>query len=280
MNITAKTKLCMVIGDPVENSLSPQIHNAAYEHLGIDSEFVYVSSRVASEDLAAFVAGAKAMGVRGFACKKPHKQAVIDYLDEIDETARKIGAVNTVVNNRGRLKGYNTDWIGITAPLESITSLKDKEIALLGAGGASRAAAYGVINKGAKLTIYNRTLEKAHQLAEELGCQARSLDDQVPIKSADVIINTTSVGEPLAANETPLPKEFIDKGQIVFDIVYGTDDTRLLREARQQGAQVIRGTDMLLHQGMAQFKLFTGREAPEDAMRQAFAVALGYGGRQ
>jgi len=267
MKITAKTKLCLIIGDPVEDSLSPQIHNAGYEKLGIDAEFVYAACRVSAEHLADFVSGAKAMGLKGFGCKMPHKLEIMDHLDEIDEVARAIGAVNTVVNDNGHLKGYNTDWIGIVAPLEAITSLKGKKVALLGAGGAARAAAYGVANKGAELTIFNRTLEKAQQLANQFGAKARSLDGLEEVKSMDIIINTTSVGLPLADNETPLPQELITKDHIVFDAVYADGETRLLREARQQGAQVIPGTEMLLHQGLAQFKLFTNREAPEEAMR-------------
>ncbi len=275
MNITAKTKLCMVIGDPVEDSLSPQIHNAGYEQLGIDADFVYVGCRVSPQDLADFVSGAKAMGVRGFGCKQPHKLEIMRYLDEIDEVAQAIGAVNSVVNDNGRLKGHNTDWIGIVEPLEAITALKGKKVALLGAGGAARAAAYGVVKNGAELTIYNRTLEKAQQLAGQFGGTARTLDDVAEIRSMDIIINATAVGLPLAQNETPLAQEFIAEEHIVFDAVYSSSDTRLLREAEQQGAQVIRGTEMLLHQGMGQFKLFTGRDAPEDAMRSAFLVALG-----
>ena len=274
MNITAKTKICMVIGDPVEHSLSPQIHNAGYRALGIDDDFVYVAASVKPEDLASFVSGAKAMDIRGFSCKLPHKLGIMRYLDEIDEVAKTIGAVNTVVNDNGRFKGYNTDWVGIVAPLEAVTALKGKKVALLGAGGAARAAAYGVANKGVELTIYNRTLEKGKQLAEEFGGIARTLNDGAEIRSMDIIINATSVGLPLTDNETPLPQKFITDKHIVLDAVYDSRDTRLLREAKQQGALIIRGTEMLLHQGTAQFKLFTGRDAPEDAMRNAFLAAL------
>lgn len=274
MKINATTKLCLVIGDPVEDSLSPQIHNAGYERLGIDADFVYVAARVRPEDLAAFIRAIKAIAIRGFGCKQPHKLAVMPHLDEIDEVARMIGAVNTVVNDNGRLKGYNTDWIGIVAPLEAVTALKGKKVVLLGAGGAARAAAYGLVNKGAELTIYNRTLEKAQQLADQFGGQAHSLDDLAAIKSMDIIVNTTSVGLPLANDETPLPQASMNAKQIVFDAVYSSGDTRLLREAAQQGAQVIRGTEMLLHQGMEQFKLFTGRDAPEEAMRAALTGTL------
>ena len=274
MKINAKTRLCVVIGDPVEDSLSPQIHNAGYEDLRIDDRFVYAACRVSAPDLADFVSGARAMNIRGICCKMPHKLEIMRYLDEIDSVAEAVGAVNTVVNDNGRLKGYNTDWIGITAPLEAINSLKGKKVALLGAGGAARAAAYGVTKKGAELTIFNRTLEKAELLAAQVGGTARSLDDAESIKSMDIIINTTSVGVPLSQNETPLAREFITKNHIVFDAVYASGYTRLLKEAQEQGAQVIPGTEMLLHQGMEQFRLFTGQNAPENAMRKAFMAAL------
>ncbi len=275
MKINASTKLCVVIGDPVEDSLSPQIHNAGYEKLGIDDRFVYTACLISSEKLADFVAGAKAMGIRGICCKMPHKLEIMRYLDETDPVAKTIGAVNTVVNDNGRLTGYNTDWIGIVRPLEALTGLRGKRVALLGAGGAARAAAYGVTKQGAELTVYNRTLEKARLLAGQFGGQARPLSRLEEVKSMDVVINNTSVGVPLSDNETPLPQAFISPRHIVFDAVYAGGPTRLMREAGEIGAQVIPGTEMLLHQGMEQFKLFTGREAPESAMRAAFMAALG-----
>jgi shikimate dehydrogenase len=275
MNITGKTRLCMTIGDPVEHSLSPLIHNAAYQALGIDGDFVYVACNVKPEALAALADGVRAMGVRGVSCTRPHKLAIMEYLDEIDAIAKTIGAVNTVVNDNGRLKGYNADWLGIVAPLEALTTLAGKQVALLGAGGAARAAAYGVTQRGAKLTIYNRTLAKAQALANEFGAQARSLDDLSEVKTMDIIMNATAVGLAPNDGETPVSQGLITDRHIVFDAVYAPLETRLLREARQQGARVIPGTEMLLHQGMEQFKLFTGREAPEAAMRAALLAALG-----
>jgi shikimate dehydrogenase len=272
MNITAKTKLCMVIGDPVEHSLSPPMHNAGYEALGLD--FVFVGAHVKPEGLAAFAAGIRAMDIKGASCTLPHKLAIMQYLDEIDEVARTIGAVNTIVNDNGRLTGHNTDWIGIVASLEALTSLQGKKVALLGAGGAAHAAAYGVTSKGAELTVYNRTLEKARQLAGQFGAAARPLDDVGGVKDMDIIINTTSVGLSPDEDQTPLSKEFMSERQIVFDTIYAPVETRLMREAKQQGAKVIPGTEMLLQQGLAQFKLFTGQEAPEAAMRASVEALL------
>lgn len=268
MNITAKTKLCMVIGDPIEHSLSPQMHNAGYEALQIDDEYVYVASRVDINEIENFTKGVRAMNVRGISCTIPHKVAVMPYLDEIEDIAKIIGAVNTIVNENGKLIGYNTDWLGVLQPLEKLTTLQNKTVALIGAGGAARAAAFAVTNRGAKLAIYNRTVEKAKELAKEFKGEAYSLDEISNVESADIIINTTPIGLK-QKHETPIPKKYISNKQIVFDAVYGIEETQLIKDAKQQGAKIIPGIEMLFHQGFAQFILFTGQDAPVDAMRKA-----------
>lgn len=267
-------KLCMIIGDPIAHSLSPRIHNAAYKALGIDGQYDYAARQIKPAELAGFMQEVRDCGIRGVSCTAPHKVAIMEYLNEIDATARKIGAVNTVVNDNGRLTGYNTDWLGVVLPLEKLTGLQGKNIALLGAGGAARSIAYGMTERGAKLTVYNRTLEKAWELAEEFGGKGASLDDPAAIKNADIIINATSVGMAPDNEGTPLPKEYMRTGQIVFDSIYVPYDTKLLIEAHEQGAQVVHGTEMLLQQGVAQFKLYTGYDAPEDVMRLALQEAL------
>lgn len=274
MKISAKTKICMVIGDPIEHSLSPLMHNAGYEKLRVNNEYVYVACRVKVEKLGDFIKGIKAMQIRGVSCTIPHKIEVIKYLDEIDAKAKKIGAVNTIVNDEGVLKGYNTDWLGVVIPLEKMTSLKNKIVALLGAGGAGRAVAYAVTQRGAKLAIYNRTIENARKLAQDFGGEARSLDAIKTIKNADIIINATSVGLYPNENQTPLDKELMTSKQILFDAIYLPYETRLLKEARQKGARVIHGMEMLLQQGVEQFKLYTGYEAPEDFMRNVLRKFL------
>jgi shikimate dehydrogenase len=267
MNITSKTKICMVIGDPIEHSLGPQKYNTVYQKLGIDDEFVYVACRVKISDVADFIKGVRAMDIRGISCTIPHKVEVMKYLDKIDPVAARIGAVNTIVNDDGVLTGYNTDWLGAVIPLERVTPLKGKTVALLGAGGAARAIAYGVKERGAELTIYNRTPEKARELADAVGVKVGLIDAMDDIKQADIIINATSVGMQPNEAETPLDKQYITGKQVVLDAVYVPYETRLLREAKQQGAQVVHGSEMLLHQGIAQFKLYTGRDVPEDMMR-------------
>lgn len=274
MNITATTKVCLVIGDPIEHSLSPQMHNAGYVALGIDDEFVYVACRVRIENLMEFTRGVRAMGIRGISCTIPHKIAIMPYLDEIDPTAKNIGAVNTIVNDDGVLKGYNTDWQGIVGPLEKITSLQNKKVALLGAGGAARAAAYALTKAGVHVVIYNRTPAKARALAEEFGCEAHPIADISEIKNADIIINATSIGLYPETNKTPLAKELITNQQIVFDTVYTPYETKLLQVAKQQGAKVIHGAAMLLEQAAAQFKLYTNLEAPKDSLRNVLLEHL------
>lgn len=274
MNISAKTKICMIIGDPVEHSLSPQMHNAGYEKLGIDSEYVYVACRVGVENIADFIKGIRAMQIRGVSCTIPHKIAVMQYLDKIDEAAEKIGAVNTIVNDDGVLKGYNTDSLGVEIPLEKMGSLENKKVALLGAGGAARAIAYIITRRGARLVVYNRTIEKAEELVREFGGETRSLDAVKEVKNMDIIINATPIGLGRSKNQTPLAKELITNKHIVFDIIYIPYETRLLKEAREQGARIIHGTEMLLQQGMEQFKLFTGYDGPEETMRNVLLEHL------
>lgn len=260
----------MVIGNPIQHSLSPKMHNTAFEALGIDNEFVFVASQVKSEDLSNFVKGVRTMGIRGVACTIPHKTEIIEYLDEVDEVAQIVGSVNTVVNNDGVLKGYNTDWLGVINPLEKITSLDNKTVALIGAGGVARAVAYAVTKRGAKLTIYNRSLEEAKKLAKEFGGKALSLHNLEKVKDADIIFNATPLGMYPNEDKTPIPNELIRKNQIVFDAVYTPFETKLLRDAKSIGAQIILGTEMFVEQGAAQFKLFTGKGAPKDDMRKVF----------
>jgi shikimate dehydrogenase len=275
MNTTEKITICVVIGDPVVHSLSPKLHTAGYKALGIDSEYAFVGRTVKSEDLSNFIGEIKKMKIHGVSCTLPHKTTIMQYLDHIDDRAKKIGAVNTIVNDSGVLKGYNTDWLGVIKPLEKITSLEGKTVAILGAGGAARATAYAVTNQGAKLTIYNRTLEKAQKLVEEFGGNAFSLDQIDNIKNADIIINTTSLGLHPHENETPLSKDLITSNHIVFDLVYTKHGrTKFLEEAKEKGARTISGIEMLVYQGMEQFKLFTGKDAPEESMRNALMEAI------
>jgi len=261
--------LFVIIGAPVEHSLSPKMHNAAYKFLKIDNKFSYIRCHVDPSGLEDFIKDSRKLGIKGICTTIPHKSEVIKYIDEIDGTAKKIGAVNTIVNVGGVLKGYNTDWIGIFDPLEKITSLKNKKVTILGAGGAARAAVFAMVKDDANVTIHNRTLEKAEELAKEFGCKALPIDKLNDVKDADIVINTTSVGLHPNEDKSPLSKNLMSKKQIIFDVVYSNKDTKFIKDAKTKGAKTISGIEMLLHQGFEQFKLFTGLNAPEEVMRKA-----------
>lgn len=264
--ITSQTKLCCVIGNPVKHSLSPVIHNAGYQKLGLD--FVYLVFDV--YNLKITLLGLKEINVRGISVTVPFKQKIMKYLDKIDDTAKKIGAVNTVINENRDLIGSNTDWIGAIQALEEKTDLEGKTVALIGAGGAARAIAYGLKYKKAKVYVYNRTKAKADKLRQELDLyDSYSLYNVGIIKQADIIINATPVGMKPNDWESPIPAEFIQKGQIVFDIVYSPFETQFLKSAKIRGAKLVFGYKMLLFQGIEQFKLFTGKQAPVEVMEQA-----------
>jgi len=275
MEISGKTKICALIGDPVEHSMSPVMHNTAYKKLGLD--YVYIPFRVKPEGLEPAVAGLRALNVRGFNVTIPHKVAVIPWLDGLDPLAEKIGAVNTVVNTDGELRGYNTDAEGfLQALLEHGIKPKGKRIAVLGAGGASRAITYIMVGKGARVTILNRQQELdwaediAQLIRKDLGKEVKVLElGQLAgaIENVDILINATSVGMSPAAEESPVSAHLLNKIPAVFDIVYNPMETRLLREAKAAGARVIGGVDMLAWQGALAFEKWTGQKAPLDLMR-------------
>ncbi len=271
--LSAKTKICLVIGDPIKHSLSPQMHSSGYQALGLEGEFVFLAAKVAIEDIAYVVKSIKTLGILGVSCTIPHKSAIIKYLDQIDPIAKKIGAVNTLVNRSGIVKGFNTDWLGVVGPLEDLIDIKGKKVALIGAGGAARAIAYAINIKKGKLMIFNRSLDKAKELAREFNGQSFGLDQIALVETVDIIINATSLGM-LAQDETPVPKQYLHQRQIVFDIIYNPMKTRLLKEAKDKGAKIIYGLEMLLHQGVAQFELYTGRKAPVNIMRQTLIDSL------
>ncbi len=267
MRVNSTTKICLGIGDPIKQSIGPIIYNKVYKELGIDDQFIYLSCLVKAENIEDFIKGVRAMGIRGATCTMPHKEIVMPYLDKIDEHAQAIGAVNTVVNDDGVLTGYNTDWVGAVKPLEAITELKGKKVAVIGAGGAAKAFVYGLTHKGCDVTIYNRTPEKAKVLAEKFNCKYASLSEQENIKNADIVCNATSVGFVGQEDQMPIDVSDITPDQIVFDAVYSPIETVLLKEAEKVGAQTISGIEMYLSQGYEQVKLYTGHDAPEQAMR-------------
>ncbi|MBI2593686.1 shikimate dehydrogenase [Candidatus Daviesbacteria bacterium] len=271
MSDSELTKICMSIGYPIKSSKSPSLHTVGYKALGIEDRYVYLRAEVKPENLKMAVDGIRGLGIRGVSVTMPHKQEVMKYLDKIDDTAKKIGAVNTIVNESGKLIGYNTDWIGAVDALKQKTKIKGKKIAVIGAGGAARAIVFGIIKEGGRVKIFNRTKEKAEEIAKSFGCEFGNLDEISEIKDFDIIINSTSIGMG-NPDESPVDKKLIGKNQIVFDVVYNPKETKLLRHAKEKGAEIIFGADMLLYQGAEQFKLYTGLDAPIEAMKKFMEI--------
>jgi len=269
--ISGSTALCLIIGDPVAHSLTPLMHNAAYQALGIP--FCMAPARVSEQALASAVAGIRALEVRGLAVTMPHKVAICALLDELDSTAEKIGAVNTVVNNGGRLIGYNTDWLGVLRPLTRRKDISGARVAVVGAGGAAQAAVYACTQSGAVVTVLNRTASKAAQLAESYGASWKQLTPDLDLSSCDVIINTTPVGMGALSAHSPLSRNQISGHQIIFETIYAPRETFLIKHARSANCTVITGDEMFVEQGAAQFELHTGHPAPLQIMQQILANA-------
>jgi shikimate dehydrogenase len=251
--------------------LGRSMHEAGYRALGL--AFTYVPFEVS--ELPNAVAGLRALGIRGVGVSQPFKQEVIPLLDALEPVAERIGAVNTIVNDKGRLTGHNTDWIGATRALEEVRPLLQARVLLLGAGGAARAIAFGLRERGAHTTLANRDAAKAERLAAELGAQHVPLDEARQPGDYDIIVNATSLGQSNVSRESPLPEEALREGQIVMDIVYKPLRTLFLEAAARRGAIAVHGGRMLLHQAAAQFELYTGHSAPLSAMDEALAISMG-----
>jgi len=269
-------KLFMLLGHPVESSPSPAMHNAAFSHMGLDH--LYMAVDVPPPNLQDAVGGIRALGIAGANITIPHKISVIPLLDELDKTAKLVGAVNTVKNSGGKLIGYNTDGAGALKAIESVVPINGKKTLLLGAGGAARAIAFSLAEANAELTIANRTIARAKALAKDIqekvnktvkcvGLSRKELS--AAAKESEILINATSVGMYPKSGATILNSEMIPRGAVVFDAVYKPLETKLLKEARKAGARVIRGIEMLVHQGALSFEIWTGEKAPIKIMRKA-----------
>jgi shikimate dehydrogenase len=276
MMINGKTRVCAIIGDPVEHSLSPVMHNAAFKELGLN--LVYVAFTVTSTELKTAVLGAKSLGLRGLNVTMPHKNAIIHYLDEVDSTAKSIGAVNTVLNNQGKLIGYNTDGSGAMIALqENGVYPEEKKLVLLGAGGAAKAIAYQAAQDVEELVILNRTAEKAKKLAEALKSfdakvKAGTLSSEVlkqELPTTDILVNATSAGMHPDVDISPVPSDLLHSDLSVMDIIYNPLETKLLKDAKSAGAKVVSGIEMLLYQGAVAFEIWTNCPAPIEVMREA-----------
>jgi shikimate dehydrogenase len=267
--INGHTKIYGILGRPVTHSLSPAMHNAAFQALGINA--VYVPFPVI--DLTQAVAGLRGLAIGGASVTIPFKEEIIPLIDELDPKAACMGAVNTVVNRDGRLIGYNTDWLGAVTALQSQTGITGEHFLILGAGGAARAIAFGILENGGQVTITDLDAPRAAALAREMAVEALPLDalEQSP---ASILINATPVGMAPDLEGLPIDPELLSRFTLVMDIVYRPLLTRLLREAQAHGARTIDGLQMLIHQATAQFELWTGRGAPLEIMSGAAYAAL------
>ena len=269
VKINGHTSICAIVGDPIKFTFSPKMHNAAYRTLGIDDKFVFVCcevNRKYTSEIADFV---RVMGVCGLAIANPHNTRIIQYLDEVDPFAELIGSVNTVVNKKNRLIGYNTDWIGAIAALELVTTLNKKKVAILGAGGAARAIAFGLRERGSDISIFARDIKKASALARRVGAVPLTFEEIADVADYDIIVNATPIGKYPFQNISLVPASFLNSDQVVMDAVYIPLKTQLLVEAEKTGAKIVSGMEMLLHQGAAQFEIHTDCKAPLDAMRSS-----------
>lgn len=272
---------CGIVLHPASHTRSPAMHRRAYEVLGIRARYEVFDTPPAA--LGAIIARARAEGFRQLAISIPHKQAVMAHLDSVEETARCIGAVNTVTRVEAKsgatLVGANTDWLGVARALARETSIRGRRAVVLGAGGTARAAAFALTQGGAQVQILNRSAARAEALARDLG-GGRAIQ-AVPgglgalrELECDVLVNTTSVG--LRSGESPVPAEALRAlrpGAVVLDSVYEPEETRLLREARARGARCISGKWMLIEQALEQLRLWTGRAPDAAVLAEAFDAA-------
>ena len=275
--ITGSTNIAGLIGHPVEHSFSPPMHNAAFNALNMD--WTYVAFDVEPSNLKSAIDGARSLNIKGLNVTIPHKIEVMKYLDEIDEVARLIGAVNTI--DFRNMKGYNTDGIGAVKAIEEVTSIKNKNVVVAGAGGASRAISFYIAKYGAEsITILNRNVDKASNLAKDINL----IDDVKPdsisqindyVREADILIDTTPVGmHPNVDADAIVGADDMHEDLVVFDAVYNPNETALIKQAIKANAKPVYGIKMLLYQGVESFKIWTGQNPPVDVMEDALRKTL------
>jgi 3-dehydroquinate dehydratase/shikimate dehydrogenase len=250
-----------LIGNPVKESMGYLIHNRSFVNKELNN--IYLPFLV--DALPSFVSGYRKY-FKGMSVTMPFKEQVISLLDEVDGTAKKIGAVNTLQIRDGKLFGCNTDCSGAVKALEERIQLKGKKVFMIGAGGAARAIGFGIMEKGACVYIFDVDTSKADSLAEDLGCQTTSVESIG--SNFEILINCSPVGMQPNVDKTPFSKERLKKGMVVFDAVYNPLKTRLLREAEKIGCITIPGIDLFVNQAVDQFELWTGEKAPKDLMRE------------
>ena len=269
MKMDQHTALYGVIGNPVKHSLSPALHNAAFSATGLNA--VYLAFETG--DIEECVKGIRALGIKGASITIPFKTAVMPFLDEIDPLAERIGAVNTIVNDNGRLKGFNTDALGALKALEEKINLQGMSCLIIGAGGAARAIGFILKEQDAAISIVNRSRKRGEALAASLGCPFMPLEE-IKAAKGGLLVQTTPVGMYPHIDECPLPESILEQGMVVMDIIYRPPETRLLKLARDRGCVIISGVDMFINQGAEQFRLWTDRDPPVASMRHALKETL------
>ncbi len=276
MKIEGGTKIVGVFGYPIKHSASPAMHNAAFKSLGLD--YVYLPFEVKPQKLGEAVRGLIPLNISGVNVTIPHKEAICSYLDEISKEAELMGAVNTIVVKSDTLIGYNTDGQGFITSLkeDGQEEVRGKNLVILGAGGAARAVATQAALEGAKgISITDKIKDRAQRLSSDItrnipSCQAEVvLEDEIKfrLKEAHLLINATPVGMKLD-DPVLINPDWLQPHLLVFDLVYNLGETNLMKAARERGCRVVSGLGMLVHQGAASFKLWTGKEAPVKIMRK------------
>ncbi|NLG57793.1 MAG: shikimate dehydrogenase [Clostridiales bacterium] len=283
MSKNYRAELVGVFGDPVDENPTGVMEEAAFEALGLP--FRYLTIRVRREELPGAIAGLRAFNMRGINLTIPHKIAVIPHLDELTEAAEIIGAVNTVINEGGRLIGENTDGKGMLESFaENGCEVKNKHLVILGAGGAARAIAVEAALAGAgQVTILNRTLKKARELSEMIANRTGVPSEGLPLlpgvrvpEGTDILVNATSIGlYPDTGSRPDIDYDSITPGMVVTDVVFNDPNTRFLQAAEKRGARTINGLGMLVNQGAVNFKLWTGKDAPKALMERTLRGEFG-----
>jgi 3-dehydroquinate dehydratase/shikimate dehydrogenase len=266
---TKSAKIYGVIADPVRHSISPTVHNRAFQARRLDA--VYLPFLVKPIQLKDFFSLADKLPLSGFSVTIPHKQKVLRYLDAVDPLAKRIGAVNTVWKKAGRWRGTNTDAEGVTVPLGKKIRLSKSSVLLVGNGGAARGAAFALAESGAKLTVTGRNIDRVRALAKICGGEPMSREQTLAHKF-DAVVHATPLGMHPHTNEC-----FFDgaiPAEVVFDMVYNPFETQLLKRAKEQGKEIIPGFQMFMEQAVRQFEIWTGESAPRAAMEKAALEAL------
>jgi shikimate dehydrogenase len=255
------------VGHPAGHTLSPPMHNAGFSELGIDAK--YEAFDIKADELADFMKRVRDENIKGLSISKPHKQEIVKHIDETSDLAKKIGAVNTIINKTGKLIGTNVDWIGIQDAILDKTQIERKKVVILGAGGACRAAIFAMQeNNAAEIVILNRTYEKAKKLAEEFGCKSGHLED-FATHNPDIVIQATSAGLGNPDGIEIIPPNALKPSMIIMEMIYNPMMTRILQDSQKAGATIITGEKMLAHQGFAQFEFWTEQKAPKEIMLKA-----------